>query len=397
MSALGELTRTQIFGTVFEITSRYTDLNPVGMGAFGLVCLAVDKLTGQNVAVKKIMKPFLTSVLAKRTYRELKLLKHLRHENLITLDDIFLSPLEDIYFVTELQGTDLHRLLTSRPLEKQFIQYFTYQILRGLKYVHSAGVIHRDLKPLNILINENCDLKICDFGLARVQDPQMTGYVSTRYYRAPEIMLTWQKYDTEVDLWSVGCILAEMIEGKPLFPGRDHVHQFSIITELLGLPPPDVIETICSENTLRFVQSLPHREPIPFSERFANCTHVEPEAIDLLLKMLIFDPKKRISAADALTHPYMEPYHDPTDEPICETKFDWSFNDADLPVDTWRVMMYSEILDFHQMSGAGQDPSLLGDAAQAQASLMQGEPPLVKDGDAVNDDQKQEQAQPQET
>jgi p38 MAP kinase len=112
--------------------------------------------------------------------------------------------------VTELLGTDLHRLLTSRPLEKQFIQYFLYQILRGLKYVHSAGVVHRDLKPSNILVNENCDLKvstaistkapvligkICDFGLARIQDPQMTGYVSTRYYRAPEIMLTWQKYD----------------------------------------------------------------------------------------------------------------------------------------------------------------------------------------------------------
>lgn len=350
----GEFTRTQIFGTVFEVTSRYLDLNPVGMGAFGLVCSAMDKLTGQNVAVKKIMKPFSTPVLAKRTYRELKLLKHLRHENLITLDDIFLSPLEDIYFVTELQGTDLHRLLSSRPLEKQFIQYFTYQILRGLKYVHSAGVIHRDLKPSNILINENCDLKICDFGLARIQDPQMTGYVSTRYYRAPEIMLTWQKYDTEVDLWSVGCVLAEMIEGKPLFPGKDHVHQFSIITELLGSPPPDVIDTICSENTLRFVQSLPHREPIPFSERFALCTHVEPEAIDMLSKMLIFDPKKRISAVDALEHPYMEPYHDPTDEPACEIKFDWSFNDADLPVDTWRVMMYSEILDFHQMGGTEQ-------------------------------------------
>lgn len=354
MSNSGEFTRTQIFGTVFETTARYGDLNPVGMGAFGLVCLALDKLTGQNVAVKKIMKPFSTSVLAKRTYRELKLLKHLRHENLITLDDIFLSPLEDIYFVTELQGTDLHRLLTSRPLEKQFIQYFTYQILRGLKYVHSAGVIHRDLKPSNILINENCDLKICDFGLARIQDPQMTGYVSTRYYRAPEIMLTWQKYDTEVDLWSVGCILAEMIEGKPLFPGRDHVHQFSIITELLGLPPADVIDTICSENTLRFVQLLPHKERIPFTERFASLTQIEPEAIDLLAKMLVFDPKKRISAADALTHPYMEPYHDPLDEPVCETKFDWSFNDADLPVDTWRVMMYSEILDFHQTNGADQ-------------------------------------------
>jgi len=145
------------------------------------------------------------------------------------------------------------------------------------------------LKPSNILVNENCDLKICDFGLARIQDPQMTGYVSTRYYRAPEIMLTWQKYDIEVDIWSAGCIFAEMLEGKPLFPGKDHVNQFSIITELLGTPPDDVIQTICSENvrpfhsvvyfiytddnnwqTLRFVQSLPKRERIPLSQKFKN-------------------------------------------------------------------------------------------------------------------------------
>lgn len=393
MSSDGEFTRTQIFGTVFEITNRYTDLNPVGMGAFGLVCSAVDKLTGQNVAVKKIMKPFSTSVLAKRTYRELKLLKHLRHENLITLDDIFISPLEDIYFVNELQGTDLHRLLTSRPLEKQFIQYFTYQILRGMKYIHSAGVIHRDLKPSNILINENCDLKICDFGLARIQDPQMTGYVSTRYYRAPEIMLTWQKYDTEVDIWSVGCILSEMIEGKPLFPGKDHVHQFSIITELLGSPPADVIDTICSENTLRFVQSLPHRDPIPFSERFASCTHVEPEAIDLLSKMLVFDPKKRISAAEALTHPYMEPYHDPTDEPVCETKFDWSFNDADLPVDNWRVMMYREILDFHQSIGVGGSGL---DYQQQQVADADGNTDKLEELNRQQQQQQQRQQQQQQ-
>lgn len=145
---------------VFEVTTRYVDLQPVGMGAFGLVCSAKDQLGGTAVAIKKIMKPFSTPVLSKRTYRELKLLKHLRHENIISLSDIFISPLEDIYFVTELLGTDLHRLLTSRPLEKQFIQYFLYQILRGLKYVHSAGVVHRDLKPSNILVNENCDLKV---------------------------------------------------------------------------------------------------------------------------------------------------------------------------------------------------------------------------------------------
>ncbi|KAI7664637.1 Mitogen-activated protein kinase, partial [Hortaea werneckii] len=231
-------------------------------------------------------------------------------------------------------------------LEKQFIQYFLYQILRGLKYVHSAGVVHRDLKPSNILINENCDLKICDFGLARIQDPQMTGYVSTRYYRAPEIMLTWQKYDVEVDIWSAGCIFAEMLEGKPLFPGKDHVNQFSIITELLGTPPDDVIATICSENTLRFVQSLPKRERQPLKNKFKNA---DPQAIELLERMLVFDPRKRVKAGEALADPYLAPYHDPTDEPEAQEKFDWSFNDADLPVDTWKIMMYSEILDFHNV------------------------------------------------
>jgi len=348
---MAEFVRAQIFGTTFEITSRYTDLQPVGMGAFGLVCSAKDQLTGQSVAVKKIMKPFSTPVLSKRTYRELKLLKHLRHENVISLSDIFISPLEDIYFVTELLGTDLHRLLTSRPLEKQFIQYFLYQILRGLKYVHSAGVVHRDLKPSNILVNENCDLKICDFGLARIQDPQMTGYVSTRYYRAPEIMLTWQKYDVEVDIWSAGCIFAEMLEGKPLFPGKDHVNQFSIITELLGTPPDDVIHTIASENTLRFVQSLPKRERQPLINKFKNA---DPLAIELLEAMLVFDPRKRVRAGDALAHEYLAPYHDPTDEPVAEEKFDWSFNDADLPVDTWKIMMYSEILDYHNVDNSQQ-------------------------------------------
>ncbi|KAA8564357.1 hypothetical protein EYC84_011301 [Monilinia fructicola] len=294
---MAEFVRAQIFGTTFEITSRYSDLQPVGMGAFGLVCSAKDNLTGSNVA----------------------LLKHLKHENVISLSDIFISPLEDIYFVTELLGTDLHRLLTSRPLEKQFIQILLVSNLRGLKYVHSAGVVHRDLKPSNILVNENCDLKICDFGLARIQDPQMTGYVSTRYYRAPEIMLTWQK-----KCWKAShCSLERII-----------VNQFSIITELLGTPPDDVIHTIASENTLRFVQSLPKRERQPLANKFHNA---DPLAIDLLEKMLVFDPRKRVKASEALSHEYLSPYHDPTDEPVADEKFDWSFNDADLPVDTWKI------------------------------------------------------------
>lgn len=138
------------------------------------------------------------------------------------------------------------------------------------------------------------------------------------------------------------------------------MNQFSIITELLGTPPEDVIQTICSENvskaqraalrpvlirsllqTLRFVQSLPKRERIPFSQRFRG---VDPAALDLLEKMLVFDPRKRITATEALAHEYLAPYHDPSDEPEAPEPFDWSFNDADLPVDTWKVMMYSEIL-----------------------------------------------------
>ncbi|KAJ5982656.1 Mitogen-activated protein kinase hog1 [Penicillium sp. IBT 35674x] len=351
---MADFTRSRIFGTTFETTSRYINLQPVGTGAFGLVCSARDQLTGQPVAVKKIMRPFSSSVLSKRTYRELKLLKHLRHENIISLSDIFISPSKICafssthracdaqnvnsysYFVTELLGTDLHRLMTSRPLQEQFIRYFLYQIFRGLKYIHSAGVVHRDLKPGNILINENCDLKICDFGLARAQDPQMTGYVSTRYYRAPEIMLTWQKYDVEVDIWSAGCIFAEMLEGKPLFPGKDHVNQFSIITDLLGTPPDKVIQTIGSENTLRFVKSLPKRERHPLANKFRNA---DVDAVDLLERILVFNPTERIRAAEALSHEYLAPYHDPTDEPVAREKFDWSFTDLDQPADTWKIMM----------------------------------------------------------
>lgn len=257
----------------------------------------------------------------------------------------------------------VHYILSHLQTYKNTTTFTNMYFKRGLKYVHSAGVVHRDLKPSNILINENCDLKICDFGLARIQDTQMTGYVSTRYYRAPEIMLTWQKYDTEVDIWSAGCIFAEMLEGKPLFPGKDHVHQFSIITELLGSPPGDVIESIGSENTLRFVQSLPKKEPVPFSTRFKNA---DPEAIDLLEKMLTFDPRKRICAADALAHPYLARYHDPNDEPVAAEKFDWSFNEADFPIDTWKVMMYSEILDFHKV-----DPNTLSNQLESHDINMQ--------------------------
>ncbi|CAG8089191.1 unnamed protein product [Penicillium salamii] len=349
---LARFSQKSIMGTIFETTQRYTQWKPLGLGVSGLVCSARDRIGHRTVAVKKLAEPFQTEAVARYMFREIKLLRQLHHENIINLTDIFISPSEDIYLVTELMATDLNTILKAKRVEDQFAQYFMYQIMRGLKYLHSAGVVHRDLKPSNILVNENCDLKICDFGLARIQDLHMTGYVSTRYYRAPEIMLTWRKYNEKVDIWSAGCIFAELLTGEPLFPGKNHINQFCVITDMLGNPPPEVVANVTSENTLNFVKSLPKRERKPMSQVI---TQANTDATNLIDRMLQFDPDTRISAAIALETPYLAPYHDPTDEPVATETFDWSFLEANLPADIWKTIMYGEVLGFHEeMNAPGQ-------------------------------------------
>jgi p38 MAP kinase len=241
--------------------------------------------------------------------------------------------------------TDLHTLLKVKKLDDRFTQYFLYQIMRGLKYIHSAGVVHRDLKPSNILINENCDLKICDFGLARVKEAHMTGYVTSRYYRAPEIMLTWKRYSEKVDVWSAGCIFAEMILARPLFPGKDHIDQFCVITQLVGSPPEEMVANVANQNTLSFIRSLPKQTRKPLTTSIPSA---DGKAIPLLEKMLQIDPETRCSAEEALKEQYLAPYRDPSDEPVAEEEFDWGFLDADLPADVWKTVMYLEVLGYHE-------------------------------------------------
>jgi mitogen-activated protein kinase 1/3 len=163
-----------LWRTNFEIDQHYQPIKAIGKGAYGVVCSAKNLHTGEKVAIKKIANAFENLTDARRTLREIKLLRHLRHENVIGVRDILRPParerFSDVYLVYELMDTDLHQIIrSSQPLTNEHFQYFIYQVLRGLKYVHTANVLHRDLKPSNLLLNASCDLKICDFGLARTR------------------------------------------------------------------------------------------------------------------------------------------------------------------------------------------------------------------------------------
>lgn len=313
-----------VHGTKFEVPKKYTVLEPVGQGAYGIVCAAQDEESGEHVAVKKIENAFEHITFTKRTLRELRILRHLRHENLLDVRSIFLPGLkddfEDIYVVSELMETDLASILkSSQPLTDDHCQFFLYQILRGMKYVHSAEVIHRDLKPRNLLVNANCDLKICDFGLARVnfsdkefQTCPMTEYVCTRWYRAPEVLCSWTDYTTAIDIWSVGCIFAEMLARKPVFPGHNTQHQLQLIIGFLGSARSEELRKIPNDKCRKFIESLPPVIGKPYEEHFRDAT---PAAIDFLRKTLQFDPDKRIHISDALPHDYLAQLYCPDDEP----------------------------------------------------------------------------------
>ena len=352
----------KVLGSRFELPDQYEIIDPVGSGAYGVVVAAKDKAEESEnnlVAIKKIEKAFEHKVFALRTLRELKIMRLLDHENVLSVKTILnpgsLEAFKEIYVVTELMETDLAQIIKSNQvLSDEHTQFFVYQILRGLKYIHSCGILHRDLKPRNLLVNSNCDLKICDFGLARANIPQlmtssaqMTDYIATRWYRAPEVILSWKQYTAAIDVWSVGCILAELIRRKPLLPATSEQEQMHMITELVGNPDSKLINMIEDEDNRTFMMQLPKRRGQDFKEIFKGASN--PDAIDLVKRMLIFDPTKRITIEEALAHPYMKNLHYEEDEPTGESvpPFDFDFELYSLKTNEYKELIYNEIQLYH--------------------------------------------------
>ncbi|XP_057477266.1 mitogen-activated protein kinase 6-like [Actinidia eriantha] len=348
----GRYVRYNVYGNFFEVSNKYVPpIRPIGRGAYGIVCAAVNSDTHEEVAIKKIGNAFDNKIDAKRTLREIKLLRHMTHENVIAIKDIIRPPkrdaFNDVYIVYELMDTDLHQIIRSnQALTDDHCQYFLYQLLRGLKYVHSANVLHRDLKPSNLLLNANCDLKIGDFGLARTTSETdfMTEYVVTRWYRAPELLLNCSEYTAAIDIWSVGCILGEIATREPLFPGKDYVQQLRLITELLGSPDETSLGFLRSDNARRYIKQFPRYPKQQFSSRFPN---MSPLAVDLLEKMLVFDPSKRVTVDEALCHPYLSSLHDINDEPICTNPFSFDFEQPSFTEENIKELIWRESLKFN--------------------------------------------------
>lgn len=338
----------------FYVAPRYKNLQYIGEGAYGMVCSATDVSTGDRVAIKKI-SPFEHQTYCQRTLREIKILARIQHENVIDIKNIIkqksLEELRDVYIVQGLMETDLFKLLKTQKITNDHTCYFTYQILRGLKYIHSANVIHRDLKPSNILLNTNCDLKICDFGLARVADPTQnhaaiyTEYVATRWYRAPEIMLNSKAYTISIDVWSVGCIMAEMLGNRPLFPGKHYLNQLSLILNVVGTPSPEDMRCIFNEKARLYVETLPKQKKVPWKQLYPQA---QEQALELLDKLLSFNPDKRLPVEEALAHPYLQQYYDPTDEPVAEQPFSFDTEIDDLPKEELKALIWKEMVEFVQ-------------------------------------------------
>uniref|UniRef100_A0A914DQV5 mitogen-activated protein kinase n=1 Tax=Acrobeloides nanus TaxID=290746 RepID=A0A914DQV5_9BILA len=363
----------------YAIPSEFQFVEYLGGGSYGNV-IRVTGPNGEELAVKKLYDSFRNPVLAKRVYRELKLLQLISHENIIRFVDMYTPDLDsqclkNIYIVTEYAGVSLKSVLDRQRqtgcklINFDHIKYIIYQLLRALKYLHSANVIHRDLKPSNLAITEDCDLTVLDFGLARTvsaNEVNLTSYVISRWYRSPEVIY-WHNvsYNSKADVWSVGCILAELFTGKVLFRGSDEMDQYRLIVDLCGSPDEELMQKIEEQSSpaKKTVMSKYEKLDGLLVQRKNFITAFAPtipnDAIDLLDKILVLDSDRRISVEEALQHPYLKEYSMPSEEPTADQPFNIEEYDARHNIHDWESIVWNDIQACNKRRSEAQQATAL--------------------------------------
>lgn len=300
----------------------FDKLEKIGEGTYGVVYKAIDtKHNNRTVALKKIRLESEDEGIPSTTIREISLLKELRDRNIVGLYDIVHSNSNKIYLVFEFLDMDLKKYMESIPegqgMSRNMVKKFMVQLVKGIYYCHSHRVLHRDLKPQNLLIDKEGSLKVADFGLARAFGVPLRAYtheVVTLWYRAPEILLGGKQYSTGVDMWSIGCIFAEMAQRKPLFSGDSEIDQIFKIFKVLGTPTKEVWPEV--EYMSDYKETFPKWK----RQNIASIvTKLDVHGINLLQQLLAYDPAVRISAKRALAHKYLraddELYHNNNEYP----------------------------------------------------------------------------------
>mmetsp|Transcript_33696 Transcript_33696/g.80058 ORF Transcript_33696/g.80058 Transcript_33696/m.80058 type:complete len:361 (-) Transcript_33696:125-1207(-) len=343
-----------------HVLRKYEVIQKLGKGAYGIVWRAMDKKTKEVVALKKIFDAFQNSTDAQRTFREIMFLQEMAgHEHIVTLVNCLKADNDrDIYLVFEYMETDLHAVIRANILEPVHKQFIVYQTLKALLYCHSGDLVHRDLKPSNLLLNEECLLKVADFGLARSLTALkksdevasvLTDYVATRWYRAPEILLGSTCYTKAVDMWAVGCIIAEMFVGKPLIPGSSTMNQLECVLEVTGPPNAAGIAAIKSQFAATMLASLAERPKMDLKRAMKGAPD---EAVDLVERLMHFNPEKRPDVEQALKHPYMASFYT-AKEPKCPGVLTVPIDDDHkFTVTDYRERLYTQVVANKKDRGA---------------------------------------------
>ncbi|XP_044758807.1 cyclin-dependent kinase-like 2 [Coccinella septempunctata] len=284
---------------------KYEHVMLVGEGSYGVVMKCRHKELDQMVAIKKFLETEEDATIRKMALREIRMLRRLRHENLVAIIEVFRYR-KRFYLVFEyLNGTILDELeKMGGGLGEEQCRERLYQIIRAISYCHSNQIIHRDVKPENVLVSTNGVVKLCDFGFARLAtntNEPLTDYVATRWYRAPELLVGDQSYGTGVDIWAIGCLFAEMMTGEPLLPGESDIDQLFLIVKMIGKPCPKHLQLMSKSSALREIKAA---SPQSSNSLHRNFEDWPTNTLDILASCLKMDPSLRATSEELLRHSY---------------------------------------------------------------------------------------------